>query len=131
MKLISTIKNIINEKVFARMQDSLDIFYQLDNTIHTQRDSKGRHLSSGGDKIYDLEILSLLEKAKPQITSLIGTDEIQDGQTIVVSEKKSPFLNVVIACEKYSVMSWKLKVITVMRKEGFRPKRDSLVININ
>ena len=67
---------------------------------------------------------------RSQITSLIGTDEIQDGQTIVVSENKSPFLNVVIACEKYSVMSWKLKVITVMRKEGFRPKRDSLVINI-
>ena len=131
MKLIPTVKNLISEKVFARMKDSLEIFYELDNTVHTERDSKGRHLSSGGDKIYDLEILNLLEKAKPQITSLIGTDEIQDGQSIVISDNNPPYLNVVVACQKYSIMSWRLKVITVMRKQGFRAKRDNIVININ
>jgi hypothetical protein len=131
MKLLSSVSSLITEKVFARMKDSLEIFYELDNTVHTVRDSKGRHMNSGGDKIYDYDILTLLEKAKHQITSLIGTDEIKDGDTLVVSEDESPFLNVIVACEKYSVMAWKLKIITVMRKEGFRPKRGDIVIYVN
>ena len=131
MKLLNTVTSLITEKVFARMKDSLEIFYELDNTIHAVRDSKGRHIKSGGEKIYDYDILTLLEKAKHQITTLIGNDEIHDGDTIVISEGAHPYLNVVIACEKYATASWKLKIITVMNKEDFRAKKGDLVINVN
>jgi hypothetical protein len=113
------------------MKDSLEIFYELDNTVHAVRDSKGRHINSGGYKIYDYDILKLLEKAKNQITTLIGTDEIHEGDTIVISEGSHPYLNVVIACEKYATAAWKLKIITVMNKEDFRAKKGDLVINVN
>jgi len=131
MKLLTSVKSILTEKVFARMKDSMEIFYELDNTIHAVRDSKGRHINSGGDKIYDYNILTLLEKAKNQITTLIATDELKDGDTVVISEGAYPYLNVVVACEKYSVMSWKLKIITVMNKEDFRAKRGDVVILVN
>jgi hypothetical protein len=131
MKLLTSVKSILTEKVFAKMKDSMEIFYELDNTIHAVRDSKGRHINSGGDKIYDYNILTLLEKAKNQITTLIATDELKDGDTVVISEGTYPYLNVVVACEKYSVMSWKLKIITVMNKEDFRAKRGDIVILVN
>jgi hypothetical protein len=131
MKLLNAISSLLTEKVFAQMKDSLEIFYELDNTVHAIRDSKGRHINSGGYKIYDYDILKLLEKAKNQITTLIGTDEIHEGDTIVISEGSHPYLNVVIACEKYATAAWKLKIITVMNKEDFRAKKGDLVINVN
>jgi hypothetical protein len=131
MKLLNTISSLLTEKVFAQMKDSLEIFYELDNTVHAIIYSKGRHINSGGYKIYDYDILKLLEKAKNQITTLIGTDEIHEGDTIVISEGSHPYLNVVIACEKYATAAWKLKIITVMNKEDFRAKKGDLVINVN
>jgi hypothetical protein len=131
MQLLTTIKSLISEKAFAQMKDELMIHYDLDNTVHSSRDSKGRHINSGGEKIYDYDILSLLEKAKNQITNLIGTDEIKEGDTIVISETNSPYLNVVAACEKYATAAWKIKIITVIRKDGFRAKKGDIVINVN
>jgi pyruvate formate-lyase activating enzyme-like uncharacterized protein len=89
---------------------------------------KWRHVSSGGDRIYDLYIQQLVEAAKDEITFHIVLDQVQDSVRFIVSQIKSPNLNVIIEPKMKNPYDWVLNVITVMNKEDFNIGRGQLQI---
>ena len=123
-------EQLLLEKKIADIKANLIISYDL---RHDERGShsekrKWRHVSSGGDRIYDLDIQQVVEAAKDEITFRIVQEEIQDGVRFIVSQKNSPYLNVIIEPKMKNAYDWILYVITVMNKEDFEIGRGQLQI---
>jgi hypothetical protein len=129
------IKKIINEhllleKKIAQIRANLTINYDLRHDERNQHGQKRqwRHVSSGGDRIYDLYIQQLIETAKDEITFNIVQEQIQDGVRFIVSQKNSPYLNVIIEPKVNNPYDWVLYVITVMNNQNFNIGRGQLQI---
>jgi len=118
-------KHLLLEKKISELKSNLVITYNIltDEGGHTQL-RKFRHVSSGSDRIYDYDIINLLEKAKDDITFHIVLEQIIDGVRFIVSEKEFPHLNVVLSPKKKNPYDWNLTIITVMRKEDFLVGKD-------
>ena len=123
-------EQLLLEKKIAQIKANLTINYDL---RHDERGDHGekrkwRHVSGGGDRIYDLYIQQLVEAAKDEITFHIVLDQIQDSVRFIVSQIKSPNLNVVIEPKMKNPYDWVLNVITVMNKGDFSIGRGQLQI---
>lgn len=126
------IKGIIKESLIreAKFHDlSVDITfdYELhhDEGGHTQQ-RKWRHGS--GQKIYDYDLIKLLDDAKAEISYAIIDGDIRNGRRFIVSREGGDNLNVVVKPEMKDTTSWNLVIITTMREPNFDVGRGQLQI---
>ena len=111
-------KTLLQEQKFHEISNEVTFDFDLfhDEWGHTN-DRKWRHGS--GNKIYDLNIVKLLEEAKDDIVYNIIEGRIREGKRFIVSRLKGDQLNVVIEPKKNYINHWDLIIITVMKKEDF------------
>jgi len=121
-------KIILQEQKFHEISNDITFDFELyhDEWGHTQ-DRKWRH-GSGDKKIYDLDIVRLLEDAKDEITYNIIDKNIRQGKRFIVSRDGGDYLNVVIEPFQNYINEWRLVIITVMKKEGFTVSKGQLQI---
>lgn len=120
-------KTLLQEQKFHEISNEVTFDFDLyhDEWGHTN-DRKWRHGS--GNKIYDLNIVKLLEDAKDDIVYNIIEGKIREGKRFIVSRLKGDQLNIVIEPKKNYINHWDLIIITVMKKEGFTVSRGQLQI---
>lgn len=120
-------KTLLQEQKFHEISNEVTFDFDLyhDEWGHTN-DRKWRHGS--GNKIYDLNIVKLLEEAKDDIVYNIIEGRIREGKRFIVSRLKGDQLNVVIEPKKNYINHWDLTIITVMNKEGFSVGKGQLQI---
>ncbi len=120
-------KIILQEEKFHELSTEITFDYELhhDEWGHTE-DRKWRHGS--GNKIYDLDIVRLLEDAKDDITYNIIDKKIRNGKRFIVSRRGGNNLNVVIEPYENYINEWRLVIITVMKKEDFTVSKGQLQI---
>ena len=120
-------KIILKEEKFHEINSEISFDFELyhDDWGHT-KDRKWRHGS--GNKIYDLDIVKLLEKAKEDIIYNIIDGKIRDGRRFIVSDSSGDNLNVVIEPIKNYINEWRLIIITVMKKQDFTVSKGQLQI---
>lgn len=124
-------EQLILEKKIAQIKANLTINYDLRHDERGQHSEKRkwRHVGTeGGERIYDLYIQELIEAAKDDITFHIVMEQIQDGVRFIVSQRSSPYLNVIIEPRMVNPYDWVLTVITVMNKQDFDIGRGQLQI---
>ena len=123
-------EQLLLEKKIAELRANLTISFDLRHDVsgHSEK-RKWRHVGQeSGRKIYDYDILRLIESAKDDIVFNIVNDQIVDGVRFIVSQATSPYLNVVIEPRVKNPYNWDLVVITQMDKEDFAVGRDQLQI---
>jgi hypothetical protein len=88
-------KILLKEEKFHEINSEISFDFELfhDEWGHT-KDRKWRHGS--GNKIYDIDIVRLLEEAKDDIIYNIIDGKIKDGRRFIVSRNGGDNLNVVI-----------------------------------
>jgi hypothetical protein len=120
-------KTLLIEQKFHEISNEVTFDFDLyhDEWGHTN-DRKWRHGS--GNKIYDLNIVKLLEEAKDDIVYNIIEGKIREGKRFIVSRLKGDQLNVVIEPKKNYINHWDLTLITVMNKEDFSVGKGQLQI---
>lgn len=120
-------KTLLQEQKFHEINNEISFDFDLyhDEWGHTN-DRKWRHGS--GNKIYDLNIVKLLEEAKDDIVYNIIEGKIREGKRFIVSRLKGDRLNVIIEPKKNYINHWDLIIITVMKKEGFTVSKGQLQI---
>ena len=120
-------KTLLQEQKFHEISNEVTFDFDLfhDEWGHTN-DRKWRHGS--GNKIYDLNIVKLLEEAKDDIVYNIIEGRIREGKRFIVSRLKGDQLNVVIEPKKNYINHWDLIIITVMKKEDFGVGKGQLQI---
>lgn len=120
-------KTLLQEQKFHEISNDVTFDFDLyhDEWGHTS-DRKWRHGS--GNKIYDLNIVKLLEDAKDDIVYNIIEGKIREGKRFIVSRLKGDQLNIVIEPKKNYINHWDLIIITVMKKEGFTVGKGQLQI---
>ena len=120
-------KIILKEEKFHEINSEISFDFELyhDEWGHT-KDRKWRHGS--GNKIYDLDIVKLLEKAKEDIIYNIIDGKIREGRRFIVSDSSGDNLNVVIEPIKNYINEWRLIIITVMKKQDFTVSKGQLQI---
>ena len=120
-------KTLLIEQKFHEISNEVNFDFDLyhDEWGHTN-DRKWRHGS--GNKIYDLNIVKLLEEAKDDIVYNIIEGKIREGKRFIVSRLKGDQLNVVIEPKKNYINHWDLTIITVMNKEDFSVGKGQLQI---
>jgi hypothetical protein len=100
------IKNILKEeslllleKKFAEISANLTINFELHHTTVHSKQRQWRHVTSVGDRIYDVDLKNLLDRAKDDIVFHIVQGDIVDGVRFIVSDNRSN-LNIVISPEE-------------------------------
>lgn len=123
-------EQLLLEKKIVQIRANLIINYDLRHDERGQHSEKRkwRHVSTGGDRIYDLYIQQLIESAKDEITFHIVQEQIEDSVRFIVSQKSDPHLNVVIEPKMKNPYDWVLNVITVMNKQDFNIGQNQLQI---
>jgi len=120
-------ETILKEEKFHEINTEISFDFELfhDEWGHT-KDRKWRHGS--GNKIYDLDIVKLIEEAKEDIIYNIIDGKIKDGRRFIVSRLNGNNLNIVIEPIKNYINEWRLVIITVMKKEDFTVSKGQLQI---
>lgn len=119
MNIKSLIKEtIIREEKFHQLSGEVTFTFDLHHDMggHTAQ-RKWRH--GGSERIYDRDIVKLLEDAKDEIIYSIIDGEIKPNRRFIVSRDGGDYLNVVISPEKIDTDHWNLVTITVMKKPDF------------
>tara|TARA_R110000822_G_scaffold130828_10_gene267526 strand:- start:225 stop:617 length:393 start_codon:yes stop_codon:yes gene_type:complete len=126
------INNIIKESLlmegkFHELNAKVEFTFDLhhDTGGHTAN-RKWRHGS--GEKIYDIDIVDLLDDAKEEIIYSIIDGDIRNGRRFIVSRDGGNYLNIVIKPEELSVNHWNLVTITVMKNQDFNVGKGQLKI---
>jgi hypothetical protein len=114
------VKRIIKESILREEK-----FHQLNSEITFTFDL---HHDSGGHKIYDIDIVKLLNDAKEEIVYSIIDGEIRHNRRFIISRDGGDYLNVVINPEKLDTTHWNLVTITVMKKSDFTVSSGQLQI---
>lgn len=123
-------EQLLLEKKIADIRANLTITFDLRHDVsgHSEK-RKWRHVGQDvGRKIYDYDILKLIEAAKDDIVFNIVNDQITNGVRFIVSQSATPYLNVVIEPKVKNPYHWDLVVITQMDKKDFEVGRDQLQI---
>lgn len=120
-------ESILREEKFHELSAEIKFTFELyhDAGGHTAN-RKWRHGS--GEKIYDLDIVRLLEDAKEEIIYSIIDGDIRNGRRFIVSRDGGDHLNLVIKPEELEVNHWNLVIITVMRNPDFTIGKGQLQI---
>ena len=126
------IKNIITETLireekFHQLEAEITFTFDLHHDMggHTSQ-RKWRHGS--GEKIYDYDIIKLLEDAKKEIDYGIIDGDIRHNRRFIVSRDGGDYLNIVVNPEKLDTTEWNLVTITVMKKKDFTVSSGQLQI---
>jgi len=111
-------ETIIREEKFHELNFDINFTFELyhDEGGHTQS-RKWRHGS--GEKIYDYDIIKLLNDAKEEIVYGIIDNDIVHNRRFIVSREGGDFLNLIIKPEKLEPNHWNLVTITTMKKRDF------------
>jgi len=131
MELLRSLKSLLIEKKIAELQDMLYITYSIqhtDESKHGQFRKRRHEREEYGQRITDYDILELCKRAKSDITQYIVIGEIMDGVRFIVTQKDSPYLNLVIEPVENSPYDWTLTVVTVMNNEYFKIGSNQLQI---
>jgi hypothetical protein len=120
-------ENLLKEEKFHEISAEISFDFELhhDEWGHT-KNRKWRHGS--GNKIYDLDIVRLVDDAKEEIIYNIIEGKIREGKRFIVSRLDGNNLNVVIEPIKNYINKWNLVIITVMKKEDFTVSKGQLQI---
>ncbi|MDB4326314.1 hypothetical protein N9966_00715 [bacterium] len=120
-------ESVLREEKFHQLNDKIEFTFDLHHDLggHTSN-RKWRHGS--GKKIYDRDIVNLLDDAKEEIIYSIIDGDIRDGKRFIVSREGGDNLNVVIKPEELEVTHWNLVTITTMRNSDFTVGRGQLQI---
>jgi len=120
-------ESILREEKFHQLNDKIEFTFDLHHDIggHTAK-RKWRHGS--GEKIYDRDIVNLLDDAKEEIIYSIIDGDIKNGKRFIVSRDGGDYLNVVIKPEKLDSNYWNLVTITTMKNPNFTVSRGQLQI---
>lgn len=128
------IKRIINETLireekFHQLNAEITFTFDLHHDVggHTSM-RKWRHGS--GEKIYDYDIINLLDDAKEEIIYGIIDGDIKHNRRFIVSREGGDHLNVIVNPEKLDTTHWNLVTITVMKKSDFTVSPGQLQIFI-
>lgn len=121
MKLLTCVKNIINEDRIGKIYGEIKLKFSVENSIH----GKDRRFRHGKDEeITNNELMSLLSKATPQIIEKIGEQEIGQDSSVVISQTDYPFLNIVTSMEEEDCYNYTINIVTTIRKKKFFPTGD-------
>ena len=117
----------MREQKFHELTADIEFTFDLhhDRGRHTQQ-RKWRH--GKDERIYDLDIVELLEDAKEEIMYGIIDGDIQNRRRFIVSRDGGDYLNVVIHPEELDINHWNLVTITVMKNEDFTVGKGQLQI---
>ena len=97
MKLLTCVKNIINEERIGKIYGEIKIKFSIENSLH----GKVQRFRHGKDEeITNNELMMLLSKATPQIIEKIEEQEIGQDSSVVISQIDYPFLNIVTSMEE-------------------------------
>jgi len=118
---------LLKEEAFHSISQSMTFNYDIYHIPHSVY-RKRRHGS--GERVYDRDIINLLNKSKEEITYYIIDGIIRDRRRFIISDTRDPYLNIVIEPEKLGVNDWNLVVITVMNNIDFTVSRGQLQIYI-
>ena len=120
-------ESVLREEKFHQLNDKIEFTFDLHHDIggHTAK-RKWRHGS--GEKIYDRDIVNLLDDAKEEIIYSIIDGDIKNGKRFIVSRDGGDYLNVVIKPEKLDSNYWNLVTITTMKNPNFTVSRGQLQI---
>lgn len=112
-------KQLIREGKFHELIFDIKFTFELhhDDGGHTQL-RKWR--AGGGDKkVYDLDLVNLINDAKEEIVYAIIDGDIRHKRRFILSRDGKDYLNIVIEPEKQSPTHWNMVTITNMRKKDF------------
>jgi hypothetical protein len=120
-------ESILREEKFHQLNSEITFTFDLhhDSGGHTAQ-RKWRH--GGSERIYDIDIVRLLNAAKEEIVYSIIDGEIRHNRRFIVSRDGGDYLNVVINPEKLDTTHWNLVTITVMKKPDFTVSAGQLQI---
>jgi hypothetical protein len=130
-KLHETYRNkngrLVHEQKFHELTADIEFTFDLhhDKGRHTQQ-RKWRH--GKDERIYDIDIVRLLEDAKEEIMYSIIDGDIQNRRRFIVSRDGGDYLNVVVLPEEVDINRWNLVTITVMKNEDFTVGKGQLQI---
>lgn len=128
MNIKSLIKEtILREEKFHQLKAEITFTFDLYHDVggHTSQ-RKWRHGS--GEKIYDLDIVKLLNDAKEDIIYNIIDGYIKPNRRFIISRDGGDYLNVIVNPEKLDSNHWNLVTITVMKKPDFTVSAGQLQI---
>lgn len=122
-------KILLKEDKFHELNATINFKFDLyhDRGGHTWL-RKGRHGEE--DRIYDIDIVELLNDAKEEIIYSIIDREITHNTRFIVSRDGGDYLNIVVHPQRLEPNHWILTTITVMKKEGFTVGKGQLQIFI-
>jgi hypothetical protein len=125
-KLRQIIREELREASIGSYLEDITIEVDVSKTRHAS-ERQGRHR----DRITDEEIIATAEEATDVILRRIIENSIDVGDEIVIRDMTYD-LNLVCVLEpkRGSADNLELRVITVMRKKNFKPKRGSKVVDI-
>ena len=112
-------KQLIREQKFHELIFDIKFTFELyhDSGGHTQ---KRKWRAGGGDnKVYDLDLINLINDAREQIVYSIIDGHIRHKRRFILSRDGKDYLNIVIEPEKHSSTHWNMVTITNMRKKDF------------
>jgi hypothetical protein len=120
-------ESILREEKFHQLNSEITFTFDLHHDLggHTAQ-RKWRHGS--GEKIYDIDIVRLLNDAKEEIVYSIIDGDIRPNRRFIVSRDGGDYLNVIISPEKLDTNHWNLVTITVMKKPNFTVSAGQLQI---
>ena len=122
MRLLTCIRNIINEERIGKIYGEIKIKFSIENSGH----GKVQRFRHGKDEeITNDELLSLLNRATPQIIEKIKKQEIGQDSSVVISQTDYPFLNIVTSMEEEDCYNYTINIVTTIRKKKFYPTGDS------
>ena len=114
----------ISETSIGKAVDNIKVVIDIDKSVHAG-DRQTRH---GEDNtISDDDIGKTTKRALPAISKLLLFDKIDIGDDIVIQTKAG--LNIVGNIQQNG-NELVLRVITVMKKQGFKPKPGTIPIRI-
>lgn len=121
MKLLTCVRNIINEERIGKIYGEIKIKFSVENSVHgkVQRFRHGKE-----EEITNDELLSLLNRATPQIIEKIKEQEIGQDSSVVISQTDYPFLNIVTSMEEEDCYNYTINIVTTIRKKKFYPTGD-------
>lgn len=120
-------EELIRERKIGAVVGDVTVKVAIDLTKHAD-ERRFRHGNEA--EITEDEIVSLVENSTDRIIDYIISDRLDVGETVVLRHQGRD-LNVVGALEQGPRPDLlELTVITVMRKEDFKPKPQDTVINI-
>ena len=111
------------EKTIGKVSRKINITIELDKTKHA-----GERQFRDGKEITDTEILAVAQRAIEPISRDLLADDINIGDYILIKDTKTNLNLVGVLKEKNDILEF--IIVTVMKKQNFKPKAGTKSITI-